>query len=355
MSAPDTVNAAAWRLHQHGYVVVPKLAGDKRPALASWKDYQRTHPTDEQMHIWFDQAQPDGLCIITGAISGNLEMLELEGRAVTDGTLQQFEQAIKDAGLGECFGRICAGLAENSPSGGIHWLYRVEGTPVLGNTKLASAPDRAVLVETRGEGGLTVAAPSTGHPKGGAWSYRYRSVGLPAVITADEYKRLHAAARSLDRAPARKVQESVASRERIGAPRVPKQRSAGEITPWDDYNQRGPDWGELLPDWELVRGVEGDGECHWRRPGDTTALHSATTNHDGNNYLYVWSSSTEFEPETPLTKFGVYAQLHHDGDVSAAAKALRERGFGTPPQAKNQGHTPGTWQQKMMAKVGKNV
>lgn len=333
MSAPDTVNAAAWRLHQHGYVVVPKLAGDKRPALASWKDYQHTHPTDEQMHIWFDQAQPDGLCIITGAISGNLEMLELEGVAVTDGTLPAFEQAIKSAGLSECFARITAGLAENSPSGGIHWLYRVEGVPVLGNTKLASAADRTVRIETRGEGGLTIAAPSTGHPKGGGWTYRHGCAGLPAVITADEYMRLHAAARSLDQSPARKVRESVASRERIGAPRLPKQRAAGELTPWEDYNQRGPSWQELLPDWELVRGVEGDGECHWRRPGDTTALHSATTDHDGNNYLYPWSTSTQFEAEVPHTKFGVYTQLHHDGDVNAAAKALREQGYGTPPQA----------------------
>lgn len=349
MSTPDTVNAAAWRLHQHGYVVVPKLAGDKRPALASWKDYQHTHPTDEQMHIWFDQAQPDGLCIITGAISGNLEMLELEGAAVTDGTLPAFEQAIRWAGLSECFARITAGVAENSPSGGIHWLYRVEGVPVLGNTKLASAADRTVRIETRGEGGLTIAAPSTGHPKGGAWTYRHGCTGLPAVITADEYMRLHAAARSLDQSPVRKVRESVASRERIGAPRLPKQRAAGEVTPWDDFNQRGPDWAELLTDWELVQGVDGGGPGWWRRPGDTTAQHSATTDFTGDGYLYVWSTSTEFEAETPYTKAGVYAELHHDGDFKAATKALREQGYGTPPQPPP---TPGTWQRKMKEKVG---
>jgi putative DNA primase/helicase len=334
VSPLPSVKDAAWQLHNHGYCVVPKLTGQKRPS-GDWKAYQAQRPTDAQMSLWFDHGKAEGFCVITGAMSGNVEMLELEGRAVTDGTLQRFEQAIRDAGLAPCFERVTAGLAENSPSGGIHWLYRVAGTDVAGNTKLAAAPDRQVLIETRGEGGLTICAPSTGHPSGGSWHYRDGCTGLPATITADEYQLLHEAAKALDLSPV-KAPQVQATQEGVPTPRSKdkkQQAPEGEISPWDDYNQRGPDWGELLSGWELVSGLEGEGECRWRRPGDTTAEHSATTDHEGSNYLYAWSTSTMFEAERPYTKAGVYAVMHHGDNFAKATKALRNLGYGTEKQA----------------------
>jgi hypothetical protein len=63
----------------------------------------------------------------------------------------------------------------------------------------------------------------------------------------------------------------------------------------------------------------------WRRPGKTEGS-SATTRDDGG--LYVFSTSTEFEPEVPYSKFGALAVLEHGGDHSAAAAALRLAGYG---------------------------
>jgi hypothetical protein len=45
--------------------------------------------------------------------------------------------------------------------------------------------------------------------------------------------------------------------------------------------------------------------------------------------LYVFSTSTEFEPERPYTKFGAYARLEHHDDVKAAVRAVYEAGYGT--------------------------
>ncbi len=56
---------------------------------------------------------------------------------------------------------------------------------------------------------------------------------------------------------------------------------------------------------------------------------SATTNHDGHDLLYVFSTSTAFESEKGYTKFSAYALLNHQGDFSAAARALVERGYVT--------------------------
>jgi putative DNA primase/helicase len=69
-------------------------------------------------------------------------------------------------------------------------------------------------------------------------------------------------------------------------------------------------------------------ETFWRRPGKQAGI-SASTGHAGDrDRLYVWSTSTEFDPEVPYTKLGAYAVLNHGGDMSKAAKALYEKGYG---------------------------
>jgi putative DNA primase/helicase len=62
--------------------------GSKRPALSNWKQYQNQMPTPSELMEWFSKPGVEGLGIITGEISG-IEMLELEGRAVADGMLEQ--------------------------------------------------------------------------------------------------------------------------------------------------------------------------------------------------------------------------------------------------------------------------
>jgi hypothetical protein len=59
-----------------GLCVLPALLVEKRPALAGWKQYQRRLPTDRQVRTWF--ADAPALCILTGAVSGNLELLDFD-------------------------------------------------------------------------------------------------------------------------------------------------------------------------------------------------------------------------------------------------------------------------------------
>ena len=70
-------------------------------------------------------------------------------------------------------------------------------------------------------------------------------------------------------------------------------------------------------------------ETLWRRPGKTSD-HSATTNHQGSDLFYVFSTSTIFKAGRGYNKFSVYAQLNHGGDFHAAARALAAQGYGTP-------------------------
>jgi putative DNA primase/helicase len=98
--------------------------------------------------------------------------------------------------------------------------------------------------------------------------------------------------------------------------------------PGDDYAAR-TSWPQILAahGWRQVRDF-GNGRACWCRPGKTGPFTSATTREDGG--LYVFSTSTPFDAEVPYSKFGAYAVLEHGGDHSAAARALRATGFGSP-------------------------
>jgi P4 family phage/plasmid primase-like protien len=70
-------------------------------------------------------------------------------------------------------------------------------------------------------------------------------------------------------------------------------------------------------------------ETFWVRPGkDVRDGHSASTGYRGDtDCLYIWSSSTDLPTETPLSKFFVFSHYYFNGDMSKAAKALRQQGY----------------------------
>ena len=302
-----------------GISVVPVATdGTKRPGIASWKQYQETRPTTAELMTWFADAQ--GVGVICGKVSGNLEMLELEGRAVADKMHLDLKEMAGNAGLGEVWDRINNGYVEMTPSGGIHWLYRIDGE-VPGNTKLARKPgdeDKVeVLAETRGEGGFVIVAPTNGtcHPSGGAWTMLVGSAKSIPTLTVAERQGLHQLFATFDCVP--KV-------EFVTEELAPK---GGNLTPGDDYNSK-VTWEQVLEPlgWKKVY-TNKAGVTSWRRPGKSEGI-SATTNHAGNDKFFCFSSSTQFEPERSYSKFAIFTLVEHQADFTASARALRSQGYG---------------------------
>jgi hypothetical protein len=331
----DLLEAArAWAAA--GFSVIPVAAdGTKAPAVA-WKQYQTERADDEALIYWFEFGAYDGLGIVCGAVSGGLELLEVEGRAV-EYTLPAFRAALVANGFGHLWDRLNRGYLEQSPSGGLHWLFRVDGQ-ARPNLKLARRPATAdeleanskdrvkVLLETRGEGGFVVVAPSAGrtHATGKPW---VRLMGGPEsvpVITVAERDALHVVAAMFDAMPSVDVTPRVSSY-------IDATASAGIVRPGDDYNERAS-WDDILSGWTRVRSFGGN--CWaWVRPGKNPRDGiSATTGRNDADNLYVFSSSTEFETERPYSKFAAYTLLHNGGDYSAAARDLRGKGYGSPPE-----------------------
>jgi putative DNA primase/helicase len=351
---------AALALHAAGCSVVAVRAdGSKRPQ-GDWKAAQTTRATEDQVRAWFAHGHP-AVGVVCGAVSGGLEMLELEGRAVEEGVLNELVELLDNSGLGDLWQRIATGWLERSPSGGLHLHYRVTGG-VPGNTKLASRlaredelteqerdllarhPGKKILrglIETRGEGGFVVTAPShgTAHPTGRPYELLAGGPATLPTITADEHRALHTVCRMLDTVPA---DEPLPPTAAAAAPLDeaaaflfsndgPRGADAG-LSPGDDFEARA-EWAEILEPHGWRRLFVSGQTHYWQRPGKDGREPSATTGRAmDRDRLYVFTTSTEFVAERPYTKFGAYALLNHGGNHSDAARELRRRGYGERPQ-----------------------
>jgi Bifunctional DNA primase/polymerase, N-terminal len=303
-----------------GISVVPIPAdGSKRPACR-WRLYQRRRATLRELARWF-RSTSQGLAFITGAISGGLEALDFDTRE----SYQAWSQRVREAGLTSLHTRLTRGYLEATPCG-IHLLYRCPSL-IEGNQKLAKVPVERpqswqTLIETRGEGGLVVVAPSCGavHPSGKPYVLLRGGVGTIATITPAERQALLAIARSFDASPPPLPREPIrfSAGARLGD-RIQRTR------PGDRYNQEAS-WEEVLAPhgWKLL--YTRDDEGYWQRPGKNGPGISATTNYQGSDLLYVFSTSTCFEAGRSYSKFAAYTVLEHSGDFSAAARALAARG-----------------------------
>ncbi|MBF8193266.1 bifunctional DNA primase/polymerase [Nonomuraea sp. K274] len=330
----------ALQLHDLGLCVLPAAAdGSKRPAVA-WKGYQQVPPEREEVEAWLTASPPpQGLGVVCGAVSGNLEMLEFEGRAVQAGLVQEVTALADASGLGELWRTVTAGYAELTPSGGLHFLYRVADGQVAGNAKLARRPATAdeladnpkdkikVLVETRGEGGWVVLAPSGGstHETGKSWQLLAGGPDTIAVITPEERDALHHLAGAFDQMPAPGETPAAPSSALFSQP-APAWDDDGGVSPGDDYNAR-TTWNEILTPRGWTPVWTSGSTVYWRRPGKSTGFSATTGRNDADN-LYVFSTSTEFAAERPYDRFGAVAHLDYGGDHSAAAKALQAAGYG---------------------------
>lgn len=316
---------AAMEAHEAGLSVLPpREDGTKAPDADEWTSRQAVRATEAEVRAMYANGRR-GLGLVCGAVSGGLEMFEFEGRAIEAGLADALIDAAEACGLGELVGRIAEGYTEATPSGGLHWLFRTE-SPIT--TKLACGPDRLPLIETKGEGGFTITAPSHGtvHPSGQPWRMVAGSFATIATITAEEQAELHRLAATFDQRPKAPAVEARSERTPHGG------GGRWEVTPGDDFNERAS-WTDVLEPhgWRRLFTTAGGNE-HWCRPGKSRGT-SATVSEGGAGTLYVFTSSTVFEVDTAYSRFGAYAMLKHGGDFREAARALEQEGYGRAREA----------------------
>lgn len=311
---------------------------EKRVALPAWKPYQQRLPSTDELGSWFGD-DTGAMCIVCGSVSGNLEMIDFDlgGEA-----FESWKQAVNEQSPG-LLDRL---VIERTPSGGFHVVYRC-AEPVSGNMKLASrviesdgpeplvigtkeyTPRRSgdgvwqvvvTMIETRGEGGLFLCAPSDGY------ELTQGELVAPPTITSDERDVLLGCAWALDEAPMPVVEGTPS---KVNYPETP---DSCRSRPGDDFNERG-DPREVLQrhGWVLVKPDENE---HWRRPGK--AAGTSATLKDG--VFYVFSTNAPpFDAHKGYAPFAVFALLEHGGDFTKAASALVAEGYGSVPDTDTHG------------------
>ena len=302
--------------------------GSKRP-LIKWQRYQKERVSAEEVQRWFLFEHYPGLAFVTGSVSGGLELLDFDEPQAYHAWIEQM-RANHDEYLLEA---LLEGYVEASPKG-IHILYRCPFS-VEGNQKLAGRVNGEkyhVLIETRGEGGLVVVAPSSGgvHPSRKPYRMLGGSVSTIPQVTVRERQRILETARSLDERTVEPQQDHAVHLPYQETDRSTRQFVERGVRPGEVFNQRAS-WEEVLCPygWSLL--YVRDEVGYWTKHQDV----HATTNHAGSGLFYPFTTTTCFEAGRGYTKFSAYTLLHYGvlspETFALSARDLARQGYTTSP------------------------
>lgn len=313
---------AALQYHKAGFRVVP-TGKDKRPINLlerhgyKWQTYQNEQTEQDVKDLFSKDCH--GIATLTGV--NGLEVIDIDCKyALSEGMEVDYLKLIDELGGVSLLDLTIA----TTPNKGWHVFYRCDNPE--SSTDLAQRPltdeekqiepnqKCKVLFETKGVGGLITITPTEGYKVDiGKMS------AIPKITMAQRAILLNAARSFNQYLPAEKVAE------------IPRQEKK-ELTflvdgksSWDDYNEK-TDAISLLENygWKVLH--ERGNRVYLRRPGKREG-----TSGDFNKSLGLfksWSTSTPFDVGKAYTAYGIYTVLEHNGNWSASAKALSEKGFG---------------------------
>ena len=288
---------------------------NKSPVMP-WKGDQSNLPDDERLIAGFTMPDTEGIAIVCGCVSMNLEVIDVDKKNDTKGKLVQRVKLAITTEMPGLFERL---HIVKTPTGGAHFYYRcpkIESNQKLAQVYVAEegVQKKKVIIETRGEGGYVVAPPSI--------DYIIAVYNDIPIITPEERDVLHSVCRSFD-----ETYDDLYSDEREAV----KETLLG--TPYQDYNCRG-DIVELLQrhGWEMVR--EDETRIHFRRPGKT--MGTSGDYHKEIKLFKVFTNSVPLLKEGKAYKPGqLYGLLECNGDFGAVNIKLRAEGYGSETYSPN--------------------
>ena len=87
-----------------GISVVPVRNDGTKCPLGAWKQYQTERPDHSKLEGWF-ATRDAGIGVVTGTISGNLEMTEIEGRGAD--RIPELADIARNSELGPLWSKLC--------------------------------------------------------------------------------------------------------------------------------------------------------------------------------------------------------------------------------------------------------
>ena len=279
------------------------VTAEKTP-LVKWSKYRDKLPTNEEISRWF--RRDNAIAVVAGSV----QCIDFDEKYST-GIFEKFCKRCKENMVDVLrHGLLC----QKTPSGGYHLIFISE--PNEKNQKLAVAENGNVAIETRASGGYFLISPSKGY------QIIRGSIDNIPTITIEERDELFSIARSFNCSHKEKQVYDTSIEK-----------------PGDDYDNKAD-----IPELLRLHGWSYVGGNNWRRPNKTIGI-SATWNHIPNR-LFVFSSSTQFEPNVAYRPWHIYAILKCNGDFHKAAAELSQMGYGS------NGLTMSTTYSEVSAKLG---
>lgn len=304
----NAVQQAALELVRARISVIPVNREDKTPRAellpgGTWAQYQVEIATEQQVRAWFQNGA--NVAVVTGMVSGGLVSIDFD------------EARFYDAWR-ESVGDLSDGLPVDLSKRGPRVFFRC---PNPGrNEKLAHVPDdmefsgRRAAIETRGEGGYIVVAPSI-HASGHQYKVIFGSLTDIPTISQARADALLGAARRLDECPLTRQQ------------REQEQHAPRRSHPYEGESVIASFNGaHTIEEMLEAHGYTRKGNRYVRPGGERTSI----TIRDNESYHH--HSADPLSDGYWKDPFAVFCLLDHGGDVRAAVKtAAAELGLQKPP------------------------
>lgn len=299
-----------------GLSVVP-VNGDngrtpsKAPAISNWKPLMSAKMNDSDIESSFSVA--GGVGIIGGSVSGNLVIIDFDNH---DGKAKERFKKILDL-IGEIISSYNLPY-ETTPSGGYHLYFR-SLSKTDGNRKLATVTLHArkdTIIETRGEGGYAVCAPTKGY------NLIFGNLCEINPVSKEDEEYIYSICKSFNEIDEKSITNSIAKGVEVSSER-----------PGDEYNSSSRALSEIPQILEHA-GWKKRGSYYWIRPGKNarngiSATFGKAKTESGIPLFHVFSSNAyPFEEGKNYTPFAVFSIIAHNGNFSDSAKELVEEGFG---------------------------
>jgi len=311
--------ATAKKLLVAGYSVIPTYDADKgvfakKPCfkkdevtgLGGWDIHKTQLISQEELLTRFDKYNTNSFAVITGAVSGNLELIDVDTKA----------RAGIDAVYFTAIEKFNPGLWQRlriheTPSGGKHLVYHVPvNEKIPGNKKLAGFKDESDLkkngsptekyfIETRGEGGYFLFPPSCGYKilKAGGGT---KEKPFPLITWAERCFLIYLAITFTEilKPPVKeKIYKS-------------NNESFYEESPYKHYNNS-DEGADTLTNLGWASIGESGPWAYFTRPGGDGI---GASWHKEKRFFYIWTTSGEFETSKPYSAGAILCFAKFGGD-----------------------------------------
>lgn len=277
----------------YGLNPVPVKKGDKSPIR---KNHSNTRIQEDEI----DQFEWDYIGISAGSVSQGVEVLDFDLKNAEDPekVMKDFKSKVSNKLLQRL-------VTQRTRSGGYHLIYRCE--VLESSRKLANSASGEAIIETRGEGGFVVCAPTEGY------TLIQGDFSKIPIITPEERLELFVSARMLNK----EIQKEAEKRR-------------GPVSEWHEkfpkYDNDVAIGLELLTEHGWTVHSEDEDWINLTRPDKTVGISAGY--HKEGKFLFVFSSSTVFETDKPYNNHAIFAELECDGKYNVAYARLYDEGFG---------------------------